>query len=251
MKDNLKYSESVEQYLSKEMGKEARQQFEKDVAVNPELSGELKLSRTIDDALKQDDIIDLRMKLLAAYRENQKAQPEVPVVRMYVKKFWYAAASLILLAAIGSALVFNMPGSTPNERLFKEYYSPENLINVTRSGDANIVEAVMKFQESNYPVAEQLFKQILDKDQSNYAGWFYYGISCIETGHFNLAEKAFNTIIDENQNLYVEHAEWYLGLSYLKSNQTDKAREQLQMIAQNADNIHRKDARHLLEELGK
>ncbi|MBK7172073.1 MAG: tetratricopeptide repeat protein [Bacteroidales bacterium] len=229
MKNNLKLSNGVE--LS--------------------LTDELKLSRSIDNALKQDDIIDLRMKLLAVYNENKKAQPEVPVIRLFVKKFWYAAASLILLAAIGSTLFFNMQGSSPNEQLFKEYYSTENLINVTRSGDANIVEAVMKFQEGDYTTAEQLFRQILDAEPANYSSWFYYGISCMETGHYDLAENAFSTIITEEQNLYVEHAEWYLGLSALKSNQTDRAKEQLQKIAQNPDNIHSRDARKLLAELGK
>lgn len=249
MKTNFKYSASVEQYLSNEMVQAERELFERDISSNPELSQELKLSRTIDAALKQDDIIDLRQKLLAAYRENQKEQHEVPVIRLHVKRFWYAAASLILLAALGSSLFFGLPGSNSNERLFKQYYSPENLVTVTRSGDANIVEAVMKFQEKDYSVAAKLFKQILANDQSNFAGWFYYGISSIETENYDQAEQAFKTIIADNQNLYIEHAEWYLGLCYLKSDQTEKARVQLSKIAVDPDNIHRKDARHLLDKL--
>ena len=227
MKNNLKYSNGVELSFSEE----------------------LKLSRTIDAALKQDDIMDLRMKLLSVYNENKKAKPEVPVIRLFVKKFWYAAASVILLAAIGSTLFFNMQGSAPNEQLFKEYYSTENLINVTRSGDANIVEAVMKFQEGNYTSAEHLFRQILEVEPTNYSSWFYYGISCMENGKFDSADKAFSTIIAEGQNLYVEHAEWYLGLSALKCDQIDKAKVQLEKIAQNPDNIHSRDARKLLVEI--
>lgn len=249
MKNNFKYSASVEQYLSNEMAQSEKQLFERETASNPGLAQELKFSRTIDDALRQDDIIDLRMKLLSAYRENRKEKAEVPVVRMQFRKVWYAAASIIILAAIGSTILFRSMGTDSNERLFKQYYSPENLINVTRSGDANIVEAVMRFQEKNYPVAAKLFKQILSSDKDNFAGWFFYGISCIETENYVDAEKAFNTIIVDDQNLYTEHAEWYLGLCFLKSNQTVKAREQLTKISTNPENIHRMDARHLLEKL--
>jgi len=251
MKTQFKYSDSVERYLSKEMVQSEKDLFIKDVLTNPELSQELKFSRTIDAALKQDDIIDLRMKLQAAQREKSIAKPEVPVIRLHVKKFWYAAASIILLATLGSALFFSMPGGSSSDRLFNEYYTPDNLVNVTRSGDANIVEAVLKFQEKDYQVASKLFKQILANDQANYAGWFYYGITCIEIENYDQAEDAFNRIIAENQNLYVEHAEWYLGLSYLKSNKIEKARVQLSLIASNGDNIHRSDARQILKKLSK
>lgn len=249
MKTHFKYSDSVERYLSNEMVQDERELFIKDVLTNSELSQELKFSRTIDAALRQDDIIDLRMKLQAAQKEKKISKPEVPVIRLQVKKFWYAAASIILLAAIGSTLFFNMPGGSSSDRLFSEYYSPDNLVNVTRSGDANIVEAVLKFQEQDYVVASKLFKQILVNDQANYAGWFYYGITCIETESFDQAEEAFNKIITDNQNLYVEHAEWYLGLSYLKNNKIDKARVQLSIVASNGDNIHRNEARQILEKL--
>jgi len=251
MKNQFKYSESVERYLSDEMVEEEKDLFRKDLFTNPELSRELKFSRSIDAALRQDDIIDLRMKLRAAQKEGQAVKPEVSVIRLHVKKFWYAAASIILLASLGSALFFGMPGTSSNERLFESYYNPDNLLSVTRSGDANIVEAVLKFQEKDYLVASRLFKQILATDKSNYAGWFYYGITCIETESFDQAEEAFHTIIAENQNLYVEHAEWYLGLCYLKSNNIEKARVQLSLVASNGDNIHREDARQILEKLSK
>jgi hypothetical protein len=249
MKNSFKHSASIEQFLSGEMLPAERENFEREVSSNPELAGELKLSRSIDAALKRDDIIDFRKKLLVAYRENKKVQPEIPVVRMYVKKFWYAAASIILLAALGSTLYFSVPRGSSNDTLFKEYYSAENLVDVTRAGDANIVEAVIKFQEKDYKMAARLFNNILENDNGNIACWFYYGISSIETENYAQAEKAFNHIISDNENLYIEHAEWYLGLTFLKNNQISKAKAQFEKIAANADNFHRQDAVHLLTKL--
>lgn len=249
MKNNFKHSASVEQFLSGEMLPAERENFEREVASNPGLAAELRFSKAIDDALLKDDVIDFRKKLLVTYRENKKEQRDVPVVRLQIRKFWYAAASFILLATLGSTLYFSLPSGNSTDSLFKQYYSSENLVDVTRAGDANIVEAVIKFQEKDYQLSARLFQKILEKDNNNIACWFYFGISSIETENFEQAEKAFNHIIADNGNLYVEHAEWYLGLSYLKSNQLDKANQQFVTISKNADNVHQDDAKRLIEKL--
>jgi hypothetical protein len=249
MKQRFKYSDNIERYLSHEMEYAEQRSFEKEIARNSTLAAELELTRNIDETLKQDDLIDLRLKLVYARNESLKAKSDIPVVHIPRKKFWYAAASLVLLASLGAALFFNNAGKNSNEELFRKYYSSENIIDVTRSGDANIVEAIIKFQEKDYPSSASLFGQILQKDTVNFAGWFFYGISCIETQQFAKAETAFNTIIVDKHNLYVEHAEWYLGLCYLKSNQSIKAKQQLNLIASNSENFHRNEARHLLEKL--
>jgi tetratricopeptide (TPR) repeat protein len=79
--------------------------------------------------------------------------------------------------------------------------------------------------------------------------WFYYGISNIETKNYDNSIKAFTTIINQNDNLYIEHAEWYLGLCYLKNNQKDKAIDQFVVVASNPDNFHRQEAKNILEKL--
>ena len=94
-----------------------------------------------------------------------------------------------------------------------------------------------------------MFKSILDKDNSNIAVWFYYGIANIETQNYDNSIKAFNTIINQNDNLYIEHAEWYLGLCYLKNNQKDKAVDQFVVVASNPDNFHRQEAKNILDKL--
>jgi tetratricopeptide (TPR) repeat protein len=249
MMNNLKYSATIERYLSGEMSPPEREIFEREVASNPALAKELKISRTIDSALANDDIIDLRQKLLEVYKESNKAQSHVPVVFLNFRKFWYAAASVILLAAIGSALFFALPGGKSNISLFKQYYTSENLVDITRASDANIVEAVIKFQEKDYILAARLFKNLLEVDNSNLAYWFYYGVSSIETESYNEAVQAFTNILANNQNLYVEHARWYLGLTYLKSDQTEQARKQFLIVANDPDNSHQKEARRILEKL--
>jgi tetratricopeptide (TPR) repeat protein len=196
----------------------------------------------------RDDIIELRQKLIAAIHANRTVKEEVPVVRMHTRKWWYAAASLVALAAIAATLYLQVPRTVSNDKLFTEYYTSENIVDQTR-GDQNIVEAVIKFQQKDFATASQLFKSILDKDNTNIAVWFYYGISNIETKNYDNSIKAFTTIINQNDNLYIEHAEWYLGLCYLKNNQKDKAIDQFVVVASNPDNFHRQEAKNILEKL--
>jgi len=248
MKTNFKHSATIEQYLANEMAPSERVAFKKELKSNPELAEELQLSQNIDSALMRDDIIDLRQKLIAAIDASKVVKAEVPVVRMYTRKWWYAAASLVALVAVAATLYLQTPSRITNDSLFSQYYNSENIIDQTR-GDQNIVEAVIKFQQKDFASASQLFKSILDKDNTNIAVWFYYGIANIETKNYDNSIKAFTTIIKQNDNLYIEHAEWYLGLCYLKNNQKDKAIDQFVVVASNPDNFHRQEAKNILEKL--
>ena len=248
MTTNFKHSASIEQYLANEMTATERNAFKKELSSNPGLAEELKLSQLIDSAIEREDIVDLRSKLVAVINANRASRAEVPVVRMYTRKWWYAAASLLVLCAVAATLYLQTSRNISNDALFSQYYNSENIVDQTR-GDQNILEAVIKFQQKDFATASVLFKNILNKDNSNIAVWFYYGISNIETKNYENSIKAFNTIIKQNDNLYIEHAEWYLGLCYLKNNQKEKAIDQFMVVASNPDNFHRQEAKNILEKL--
>jgi len=186
--------------------------------------------------------------LIATIEEGRIGKEEVPVVHLNSRRWWYAAASLVALIAVAATLYLQTSRNISNDSLFNEFYTVDNIVDQTR-GDQNIVEAVIKFQQKDYASASVLFKSILDKDNSNIAVWFYYGISNIETKNYDNSIKAFKVIINQNDNLYIEHAEWYLGLCYLKNNHKDKAIDQFVVVATNPDNFHRQEAKNILEKL--
>jgi len=248
MTNNFKHSASIEQFIANEMAPAERTAFKNELRTNTELAQELKLSQNIDSAIIQDDVIDLRQKLIAAINVGHVTRPDVPVIRMYTRKWWYAAASLLVLCAVAATLFMQNTRTFTSDSLFSQYYSSENIVDLTR-GDENIVDAVVKFQRKDYEKASELFSRILNKDNSNIAVWFYYGIANIETNNYDKAITAFSTIIKDNDNLYIEHAEWYLGLCYLKANQKEKAKDQFAVVASNPDNFHNQEAKNILEKL--
>ena len=248
MKISMNHSASIEQYVANEMEPSERAEFTKELSNNSELAEELKLSQSIDSALFDENIIDLRKKLIAASKKENPVKQDVPIKMMGARQWWYAAASFLVVCSIASVLYFQTNLHTSNDSLFKEYYSSENIVDQTR-GDQNIVEAIVKFQQKDFKSASVLFSNILEKDKSNIAVWFYFGISNIELKKMDIAIEAFKTIIQQNDNLYIEHADWYLGLCYLKNNQKDKALDQLLKVANNPENYHHREAQKILEKV--
>jgi len=252
MTKKLKYSQMIERFIAGEMNEDELRWFGKELQTNAELSGELKLDKDLDNILLDEDVVEFRRKLISVFNESKQNEAAPKVVRMQPRRWQLAAAAAIAVLVIaGGAILLTQQRSYTAEKLFSMYYDSNRTIELTRSGNANIVEAILKFQQKDYQGASLLFAEILDKDSSNIAVWFYNGISYIETNRIEDAVKAFKYIVEDKNNLYVEHAEWYLGLCYLKNEQIDFAVEQFRKIAADQKNYHHKEADKILEKLGR
>ncbi len=252
MTKNLKYSQLIERFIAGEMNEDELRWFGRELQTNAELSGELKLDKDLDNILLDEDVVEFRRKLISVFNESKQKEAATKVIRMQPRRWQLAAAAAIAILMIaGGAILLTQQRSYTAEKLFSMYYDTDRSIELTRSGNANIVEAILKFQQKDFQGSSLLFAEILDKDSSNIAVWFYNGISYIETNRIEDAVKAFKYIVDDKNNLYVEHAEWYLGLCYLKNEQIDFAVEQFRKIADNQKNYHNKEANKILEKLGR
>lgn len=250
MTRKLKYSQLIERFLAGEMNEDELRWFSKELQFNAELSTELKLEKDLDKILLDEDVVEFRRKLLSIMNANK--QSKAPIIRLQPRRWQLAAAAAIAFLMItGGALLFTQQRSYTPEKLFSMYYDSDKTIELTRSGNANIVEAVLKFQQRDFQGASLLFAEILDRDSSNMAVWFYTGISYIETDRIDDAANAFKFIIDNEKNLYVEHAEWYLGLCFLKNEQIDFAVDQFRKIAVDQNNFHKQEAEKILQKLGR
>lgn len=251
MTKKLKYSQLIERFLAGEMNEDELRWFSKELQFNAELSLELKLEKELDDMLLDGDVVEFRKKLLSIMNEQEKVKSP-KIVRLQPKRWQLAAAAAIAVLLItGGSLLFTQQRSYTPEKLFSMYYDSDKSIELTRSGNADIVEAILKFQKKDFQGASLLFAEILDNDSTNMAVWFYNGISYVEVNRLDDAVSSFKFIIDNKKNLYVEHAEWYLGLCYLKNEQIDFAVDQFHKIASDQNNFHNKEAIKILEKLGR
>lgn len=249
--NRVKYTEWIDDYVEGALDQASKEEFESALSSNKSLSFEYKFGKDIDRILGDDELLDFSEKCLAASNEMKLPAQKLAKVVHFTRRYWYAAASLVVIALIISGIVLFNPGSYSGEKLFRMYYKSGDAVGISRSGNISMAEALLAFSKSEYVSADQLFDQILANEPDNFAVRYYAGISNIELKNFPKAIKMFEFILDDPNNLYSEFAEWYLGLSLLASEQADEATSVFTNIASSRGHLYQKEASSILDKLGK
>ena len=92
------------------------------------------------------------------------------------------------------------------------------------------------------------FSKVVESNPKDMQSVLLKGVSNFEDQKYPEAKISFTTVIDDNNNLFIETAKWYLALCYIKTNDTDKAISQLKAIT-DEDGIYSKNARKILRKL--
>jgi tetratricopeptide (TPR) repeat protein len=249
--NKIKYTEWIDSYVEGEMDEAGKAAFEEEMAVNRDLAFEFRLENDLQRILSQEDMLDLRAKCIAAQNEITYSGRKLATVVQFTRKYWYAAASVFLIALIAGGMFLRNPGSYSPEKLFKMYYKSGETFGVSRSGNDNMVEALRYFGKNDYKAADVLFDKIIASDPQNMAVIFYSGISNIEVKNYPKAIQMFEKIINDGNNLYTENAEWYLGLTHLAAGEVEKSEELFIRVASTPNHYYAKDAKSILEKIGK
>ena len=91
---------------------------------------------------------------------------------------------------------------------------------------------------------------LFSKADHNMTVKFYSGISYLEVNELEDAEASFQAVIDNKDNLFIEQAEWYLALCYLKMNMNKDAKILFTEIA-NSDGFFNNKAQEILKYMNK
>jgi tetratricopeptide (TPR) repeat protein len=224
----------IEDFLDGDLTENQLKEFEKDLLNDSDLQMELDLQREVNEAILEEDVMDLRNKLEAI------ETPPSPIQKQKMKfltKWNLAAASLALLIGLGSLLyIVGESSSYSKNKIYSNYYKPYNVVLNTRSSDVMIddllVTALKSYEIKDYRTALTLLEKILAKDSTNITGNFYSGISNIEINEYSKANHNFTEVLKHKNNLFIEQSEWYLGFCYLMTNEKEKALKQFHTIAQ-------------------
>jgi tetratricopeptide (TPR) repeat protein len=247
----VRYTERIDSYVEGDMDEAARKNFEAELTVNRDLALEFHLEQDLTKALLQEDLLDFRAQCIEAQNEVKLSERKLVKVVQITRKYWYAAAAVILVALIiGGTFLFN-PGNYSAEKLFKMYYKSGETIGISRSGNVDMAEALRYFSKNDFQTAEGLFDKILVNDPNNFAVKYYSGISNIEIKNFDKAILMFESITRNGDNLYTENADWYLGLSYLAAGQVNQADSIFTRIASTPSHYYFDEAKSILEKIGK
>jgi tetratricopeptide (TPR) repeat protein len=243
------FSYFIERYNAGEMSEVEKQWFLKELEGNQKLRDEVNLRKRTDEILKNQDVMSLRTKLANIEKQRKEAKPPVKVLKktIYIR---YAAifAGLIL---IGSLSLFPGKTLTP-EKIMKQYYKvyepPTSQRSVQSVTDADFTLAVEFYNTHDYEKAEVLFNKVLEKKPNDMQSVLLKGVSNFEDKKYPEAKQSFDRVIDDKNNLYIDHAQWYLALCYLNTNETEKAKQLLKSIGKE-NGIYKEDAKKIIRGL--
>jgi len=244
-----KHTEWIDAYIEDELDSAGRAEFEQALKSNRELALEYRMEEDINKILSDEDLLDFRSKCIQAQNEQKMATRKRTRVIQFTRKYWYAAASVLVVGFIAGAILLLHPGEYSGEKLFKMYYKSGETIGISRTGSVSVAEALLSFGQKDFQKSNELFDQILQNEPRNFAVMYYSGISSIELKDYQKAARMFEDILQDNDNLYTEFAEWYLGLSYLALEDTDQAASILESIAGSTDHMYSKDASSILDKM--
>ena len=228
--DNL--NERLEDFLDGQLTGNELNLLLVDIENNKELAKEMNLRLEVNHQIKDKGFFELQDKLAIQLNNPNSNNPVINLGKDFLRTWHLAAASFALILVVGGLwyILSNKPYST--EKLVSKYYKPAHPILQIRSVEANnenaLDQAFKFYKENDFNNALKYFNSI----ENQITAKFYSGICYIELEQFDQAIESFSYIINDNDNLFVEHANWYLGLIYLMDNQKGKAIEQFEKIAE-------------------
>ncbi len=242
----------LQKYLDNELSERELARFERELNASPELLVDLDLFKEVDEAIADTEVLDFRAQLTDLREETRRSESGRRVFRFSRPWHYAASAALALLVAIGLATVLGRPLS--NSDLFVKYMKPYELVLTNRSADSDATKLVMKYAEDAYISGDfegaiGWFTEVLENNFEKIEAEFYIGASSMELTKYVDASESFTKVIEHNDNLFINRAEWYLAGCLLAMDETDRARRQLAMIASSANHYHKDDAAKILKRM--
>jgi len=230
-----------DQYLQGEMTVEEKDNFEKQLSEDHELSSEFETFKEVQ----------LRLKTKFEFEEEREAfkanlttisdthfntsKPKVVVMRP-----WYLAAAASIIILFG---LFFFDYNNPS---FADYDNPETASFVERGDtDTALIGAQTAFNDGKYAAAIPLFEEILKENKTPEIQYFY-GVALLEESKYPKAESVFSEL-RSGTSAYKDKATWSLALSKLKQKKYTECKEILETISQDYENYD--DVEKLLDEL--
>ena len=244
----IDFSYFIERYNAGEMDDAEKLWFQRELEENSNLRDEVRLRARTDMVLNSYASIQLRNKLRSIEKQRAEAIPSKNRRRQSPIRY---AAVITIFILLGSLLLFSGKNLTAEEILDK-FYIPYEGIAASRSSESitndNYKTALDYYNIHDYNTAAMFFSKVLEENPGDMESTMLYGVSNFEEKNYPVAEQSFASVVVNNDNFYIEDAQWYLALCYIQTNEQAKALDQLTMIS-DSESIYRKDARKILRKM--
>ncbi|QMU30515.1 tetratricopeptide repeat protein [Adhaeribacter radiodurans] len=198
--------------------------------------------------------IDQNLKNRFVLLEEQLAAKEEKVIPLQSKPvnrslyYWLSGVAACLI--LGFFVYLFWQNQHKPEQLYAKYYEPYMIASVQRNGSAQNTQqqAMQAYEEGDYQLAAKAFESCLSLTPQDIDCRFYLGLSYLETQQLPKAEQTLKQVIQATPNEYTTRAQWYLALVYLINNKSKDARLLLQELSRD-HGFYGKKADMLMEEM--
>ncbi len=226
--------EIIEGFIDGRLEGEELEKFRAEYNENTGLKAEVKLRKELNEAVGEKDIIELKEKLQAIHKDakTKEIKSLIPNHKKESFYWWRAGVAVAIVFFLISGL-FRFNIYNPDQTYSAFYQPPEwsNQRSVVRE-NTFLTEAGEYFSKGDFIRAIKSYDAALLENSDQPLFYFYKAVSLQNLGQFEPAADHYSKVILHGDNLFIEEAEWYKSLCYIKMNDTGKAKEQLLRIVE-------------------
>jgi tetratricopeptide (TPR) repeat protein len=237
----------IEEYINGELEGEELALFMAELNENSDLKAEVALRQNVDFSIGEKEIFSLRDKLEQVKHdlESREIRSIVPDRHVEHASWWRAGVAVaVVLIAFAGLMGKNMINSSS---AFDDYnqaplWAPERTV---ASELGFLQQANNYFVSGEYDKALVLYDQAINEKEEKFVFQFYKASTLQNLEKYEEAIPEYSQVIDHGDNIFVEEAEWYKALCYIKLDNKDEANKQLLAII-NRNGFYANDAKKVL-----
>ncbi|MBN1183909.1 MAG: tetratricopeptide repeat protein [Bacteroidales bacterium] len=256
----MKTTAQIIDYLDGELSGKELENFLQNVNKDTELKEILNLHKEVDSMLKDKTALSFFEKLDEGYyhyisykQKNDNSPPFIKNISKmrFIHMIKYAAAILIV-AGLGTVLLLVNKKHYSSNQLYSMYYKPYDADIINRSAKISsnkILEGITYYQKGFYDEAYSIFSSLFEQNNTCMEALFYKALSSIGMENYEEAIQSLQILIENGNSAYTTHADWYLGLCYLKLNQTEKAVTVFNTLKDSTSHFYSVKAKEMLKKI--
>ncbi len=246
----MENDEMIREYLEGSLKGDVLKDFENRMKEDATLAKEVKDLKEVILGLKSLGVDKLKEEVGEWEKEYRNSIPENKGKVRSLSIVYSVAASIVVLVVAG---IYFYSFNTPDyQSLYAENFTPYEDMILAR-GEEGIAdeellsEGMTAYNEQQYDLAINKLSDYLSNNPEKYGVAFYIGLAQLELN--NIEEAIANFKIAQKDPLFLQQAQWYQALSYLKSEQLDQAKNILQLVEDQNSHYKREAAGELLKDI--
>ncbi|KJD33498.1 hypothetical protein PK35_06520 [Tamlana nanhaiensis] len=150
---------------------------------------------------------------------------ETPKNNLRYLNFKRIAVAAAFVIGLGSIWFFSIP---QNEKLYAKYYKPDPGLPTTMSSTNNFefYNAMVKYKHGDYKLAIKTWRELANKTPDNDTLNYFIGVAHLANKNVDSAIPFLERTVQTKKAFpFINDANYYLGLAYLKEGNTELAKQ--------------------------